>query len=141
MSHSLYESAQPTCEPILWYTQPHGPKSSYESGHTLQVESAHGLKHPTKWVTLWVQSVPIKSLDSPRSDHVTSHEELHGIECTTWHSMLICSRQPNSPHSINETLGLLHSINTQRHTTFGDPHENTHSDTLSNSWTTLVYSI
>ena len=29
--------------------------------------------------------------------------------------------QPNSSHSINETPGLLHSISTQRHTTFGDP--------------------
>ena len=33
--------------------------------------------------------------------------------------MAISSMQPNSPHSINETLGILHSINTQRHTTFG----------------------
>ncbi|KAL5582150.1 hypothetical protein UlMin_014592 [Ulmus minor] len=34
--------------------------------------------------------------------------------------MAISSMQPNSSHSINETPGLLHSINTQRHTTFGD---------------------
>ena len=42
--------------------------------------------------------------------------------------MAISLSQPNSPHSINETLGLhsinktpglLHSISTQRHTTFG----------------------
>ena len=44
--------------------------------------------------------------------------------------MAISLSQPNSPHSINETPGLhsineapglLHSISTQRHTTFGDP--------------------
>ena len=34
--------------------------------------------------------------------------------------MTISSMQLNSPHSTNETLGLLHYINTQRHTTFGD---------------------
>ena len=34
--------------------------------------------------------------------------------------MAISPRQPNSSHSINETPGLLHSISTQRHTTFGD---------------------
>ena len=34
--------------------------------------------------------------------------------------MAISLSQPNSPHSINETPGLLHSISTQRHTTFGD---------------------
>ena len=33
--------------------------------------------------------------------------------------MTISPRQPNSSHSINETPGLLHSISTQRHTTFG----------------------
>ena len=33
--------------------------------------------------------------------------------------MAISLSQPNSSHSINETLGLLHSISTQRHTTFG----------------------
>ena len=35
--------------------------------------------------------------------------------------MAISLSQPNSSHSINETPGLLHSISTQRHTTFGDP--------------------
>ena len=34
--------------------------------------------------------------------------------------MAISLSQPNSSHSINETLGLLHSISTQGHTTFGD---------------------
>ena len=33
--------------------------------------------------------------------------------------MAISLNQPNSSHSINETPGLLHSISTQRHTTFG----------------------
>ncbi|KAL5578586.1 hypothetical protein UlMin_011028 [Ulmus minor] len=46
------------------------------------------------------------------------------------------------PHSINETLGFLHSISTQRHTTLGRTHD-LHSDTQtsSNYWTTLLYSI
>ena len=35
--------------------------------------------------------------------------------------MAISLSQPNSSHSIKETPGLLHSISTQRHTTFGDP--------------------
>ena len=51
--------------------------------------------------------------------------------------MVISSLQPNSPYSINETLGLLHSINTQRDTTFGDPGIVTQTFTFSNSWTTL----
>jgi len=33
--------------------------------------------------------------------------------------MAISLMQPNSSHSIKETPGLLHSISTQRHTTFG----------------------
>ena len=33
--------------------------------------------------------------------------------------MAISLSQPNSSHSINETPSLLHSISTQRHTTFG----------------------
>ena len=88
MSHSLYGSAQPTDQPTLRYTQPHGPKSSYESGHinstghTLRVQLAHELEHPVEWVAPWVRSVPMESLDSPRSVHVASHEELHGIDHT-----------------------------------------------------------
>ena len=35
--------------------------------------------------------------------------------------MAISLSQPNSPHSIKETPGLLHAISTQRHTTLGDP--------------------
>ena len=46
--------------------------------------------------------------------------------------MAISSMQPNSPHSINETLGLLHSISTQRDTSFGG-----RSDLTYNSWITL----
>ena len=44
--------------------------------------------------------------------------------------MTINPRQPNSSHSINETPGLLHSISTQRHTTFGDPPIDPRSDIL-----------
>ena len=32
-NHSPYESAQPTDQPTLRYTQPQWPESSYESGH------------------------------------------------------------------------------------------------------------
>ena len=49
MNHSLYGSAQPTDQPTLRYTQPHGPESSYESGHIQQ----HG-SHPTGRVDSWV---------------------------------------------------------------------------------------
>ena len=49
--------------------------------------------------------------------------------------MTINPRQPNSSHSINETPGLLHSISTQRHTTFVDigTHYSIHSQTLRDS--------
>ncbi|KAL5538603.1 hypothetical protein UlMin_045291 [Ulmus minor] len=40
------------------------------------------------WVAPWVRSVPMESLDSPRSVHVASHEELHGIDHTNG---LLCS--------------------------------------------------
>ena len=39
--------------------------------------------------------------------------------------MAINLSQPNSSHSINETPSLLHSISTQRHTTFGDDRSDT----------------
>ena len=44
--------------------------------------------------------------------------------------MAISLNQPNSSHSINETRGLLHSINTQRHTTFGGHRADTSQYTL-----------
>ena len=44
--------------------------------------------------------------------------------------MAISPRQPNSSHSINETPGLLHSISTQRHTTFGGHRSDTFQYTL-----------
>ena len=44
--------------------------------------------------------------------------------------MAISLSQPNSSHSINETPGLLHSISTQRHKTFGDPRSDTSQYTL-----------
>ena len=66
MSHSLYESTQPTGQPTLRYTQPHGPESSYGrvtpngTGHILRVELAHELEHPAEWVTPWAWPVPIR---------------------------------------------------------------------------------
>ena len=50
--------------------------------------------------------------------------------------MAISSLQPNSLYSINETLGLLHSINTQRDTTFGGSRTDNSTHTC-NSWITL----
>ena len=47
--------------------------------------------------------------------------------------MAISLSQPNSSHSINETPGLLHSISTQRHTTFGDDRSDTRSDLSAHS--------
>ena len=55
--------------------------TSNGTGHTLQVESTYGLGHPIKWVAPWVRSVPIESLDSPRSNHVASYEGY--MTCTT----------------------------------------------------------
>ena len=52
------------------------------TGHTLRVELTHGLEHPIEWVAPWVRLVPMESFDSPRSVHVASHEELHGIDHT-----------------------------------------------------------
>ena len=49
--------------------------------------------------------------------------------------MAISLSQPNSSHSINETPGLLHSISTQRHTTFGDPESYPESHPLSDTQT------
>lgn len=54
--------------------------------------------------------------------------------------MAISLSQPNSSHSINETPGLLHSISTQRHTTFGGPLNTHRSIYLYNSQSTLRYS-
>ena len=45
--------------------------------------------------------------------------------------MAISLSQPNSSHSINETPGLLHSISTQRHTTFGGIPDQTPLSSLS----------
>ena len=54
--------------------------TSNGTGYTLQVESIHELGHPTKWVAPWVRLVLMESLNTPRFDHVASHEELHGID-------------------------------------------------------------
>jgi len=48
--------------------------------------------------------------------------------------MAISLSQPNSSHSINETPGLFHTINTRRHTTFGGIGESP-LNTLSDSQT------
>ena len=72
--------------PISREAQPLG-WTAYES-FTLRVESIHWLGHPTKWVAPWERSVPMESLDTPRSAHVASHEELQGIDHTTWSLML-----------------------------------------------------
>ncbi|KAL5583501.1 hypothetical protein UlMin_015943 [Ulmus minor] len=44
--------------------------TSNGTGHTLRVESTRGLGHPTEWVALWVRSIPMESLDTPRSVHM-----------------------------------------------------------------------
>ena len=94
MSHSLYESAQPTSQPTLRLLSPTCPSNHMSrvtpnvTGHTLRVESTHGLGHPIEWVAPWVRSIPMESLDSPRSVHVASHKELHGIDHATWYLML-----------------------------------------------------
>ena len=51
--------------------------------------------------------------------------------------MVINLSQPNSSHSINETLGLLHSISTQRDTTFGGSGTDSWRHTLRHSLATL----
>ena len=66
---------------MTWVT----PKGT---GHTLRARLTHGLGHPTEWVAPWERSVLMESLGIPRSDHAASHEELHGIDHTTWPSML-----------------------------------------------------
>jgi len=48
--------------------------------------------------------------------------------------MAISLSQPNSPQAFNETPGLPHPRNTQRHTTFGDIDQSSHN-TLSESQT------
>ena len=136
----LHDTLSPT-----GLSHPMSRVKSNGTGHTLRVKSTHRLGHLTEWVAPWVRSVPMESLDTPRSVHVASHEELQGIDHATWSLMLpimtISPRQPNSSHSINETPGLLHSISTQRHTTFGGPRSLPLDSNSSNSWTTLVYSI
>jgi len=49
--------------------------------------------------------------------------------------MAISLSQPNSSHSINETPGLLHTINTRRHTTFGEIDQSPPHNSLSDPQT------
>ncbi len=92
----IHLTSQPNPQISLLYCtlSPTGPShltsrvTSNGTGHTLRVELTHELGHPTEWVALWVRSVPMESLDTPRSDHVAFHEELHGIDHATWSSVL-----------------------------------------------------
>ena len=87
MNHSLYEPNL-RISPFYGTLSPTGPShptsrvTSNSTGHTLWVELAHELEHPVEWVVPWVRSVPMESLDSPRSVHVASHEGLHGMDHT-----------------------------------------------------------
>ena len=90
----LASQPNPQISPLYGTLSPMGPihptswVTSKDTGHTLRVESTRGLGHPTEWVALWVRSVPMESLDTPRSVHVASHDELQGIDLATWSSML-----------------------------------------------------
>ena len=79
----LYGTLGPTgpIHPTSWVT-------SNGTGHTLRIESTRGLGQPIEWVAPWVRPVPMKSLNTPRSVHVASYEELHGIDHATWSLML-----------------------------------------------------
>ena len=76
--------------PLYGTLSPTGPShptsrvTSNDTCHTLRVELTRGLGHPIEWVTPWVWSVPKESLGIPRSVLVASHEELQGIDHTTW---------------------------------------------------------
>ena len=91
----LTSQPNPYISPLYGTLSPTGPShltsqvTSNGAGHDLRVESTHGLGHPTEWVTPWVRSVLMESLDTPRSVHVASHEELHGIDHATWSLMLL----------------------------------------------------
>ena len=99
----------------------------YGASHTLLGESTHELEHLIEWVAPWERSVPIEFLDFPRSNHVPSHGSYitlnthHGLQCSI---IAISIATPCNPivliTLINETLGLIHFISTQRGTTFGD---------------------
>ena len=87
------------------------------------------------------RSVPIESLDFPRSNHVASYESYmtlnayHDLQCFIKAISIATPCNPTVPITlINETLGLLHSISTQKDTTFWGDLElialGTYSDTL-----------
>ena len=109
-------------------------------GHTLRVKPTHELGHPIEQVAPWVQSVPIKSLDFSRSNHVASHESYmtlsayHGLQCSIMAINFVTPCNPTVPITlINVTLCLLHSISTQRDTSFGG----SWISLTYNSWSTL----
>ena len=92
----IHSTGQPNLRISLLYgiLSPTGPShptswvTSNGTGHTLRVELTRGLEHPTEWVTPWVRSVPMETLNTPKSVHVASHEELHDIDLATWSLML-----------------------------------------------------
>ena len=92
----IHPTGQPSLQvsPLYSILSPTGPShptsqvTSSGTGHTLRVESTRGLGQPIEWVAPWVRSVPMESLDTPRSVHVASHNELHGIDHATWSLML-----------------------------------------------------
>ncbi|KAL5579856.1 hypothetical protein UlMin_012298 [Ulmus minor] len=70
----------PQISPLYGTLSPTGPS------HPMS-RSTRGLGYPTEWVAPWVRSVPMESLDTPRSVHVASHEGLQGIDHATWSLM------------------------------------------------------
>ena len=142
--------SSPQVSPLYGTLSPTGPShpisrvTPYDASHTLRGDSTHELGHPTEWVSPWVRSVPVKSLDLPRSNHVASHGSYmalnahHGLQCSIVAISIATPCNPTIPITlINETLNLLHSINTQRDTTFGGHTLRAHQTFTCNFWTTL----
>ena len=135
----LYDTLNPTSP-----SHPMSRVIPYGADHTPRVEPIHKLGHPTEWVAPWVRPVPIESLDFPRSNHVASYgsymtlNAYHGLQCFIMAINIATPCNPTIPITlINETLGLLYSINTQRDTALRRDLE-THIQTFTdNSWTTL----
>ena len=110
-------------------------------------ESTHELGHPTGWVAPWVRSVLIESLDFPRSNHVASNESYmtlnayHDLRCFIKAINIATPCNPTVLITlINETLGLLHFINTQGNATFGDTRSNLYTQTFGLPWIISIWS-
>ena len=73
---TAYESFTLRISPLYGTLSPMGPGhptsrvTSNSTGHTLRFKLTHGLEHPIEWVVPWVRSVPMESLDTPKSDLV-----------------------------------------------------------------------